>query len=426
MKTLTSLILIAGIGGAVAAEPFWIRTQDRAGNLELAGTFSNGIVSLQRASAVTERFVCWSNFYTTAGRAQARVDVGGPARFHRAVAFDLSGGRAGFTNFIAAYGELTTVAGSGGATRGNKWLPSYENGPATSAQLSRPHMAMGDDAGNVYISDKEAHGIRLVRPDGTIRTVAGTGVAGNGPDSATPGTQVALSNPNGLWARGDGTVYILDVDNAKVRKLAPDGTMTTLFVVPGGIPVGRGLWMNDEETLAYVSALTTVKKWTPGGGVVDYATGFTELGNLVVDPWGQLVVTDRGAHRVYRVSPDGTTATVIAGNGWTSGGGDGQSALATGLYRVRGVWFLPTGAYLLATDDGSQLWYVDTAGMIHLLLNGSTADSTHYGDGTWFYNPGQARVSKLRCVTLDKRGDILITENDTGYVRRVRFLPYGL
>ena len=81
--------------------------------------------------------------------------------------------------------------------------------------------------------------------------------------------------------------------------------------------------------------------------MVRLSTGFLELGNLVIDPWGSLVVTDRGANLVFRLAGDGTP-TAIAGSGAASGGGDGQPALQTGLAGVRGVWFLSTGGYLLA------------------------------------------------------------------------------
>ena len=114
----------------------------------------------------------------------------------------------GFTNLVYSYSTFSTVAGAGGATGSgvNKWSPSFEGGPATSALLSRPHIAMADRAGNIYIADKDAHGIRKVRPDGTIVTVAGINSAGNGPDAATPGTQVALNEPNGLFVLSNGTV----------------------------------------------------------------------------------------------------------------------------------------------------------------------------------------------------------------------------
>jgi secreted PhoX family phosphatase len=182
------------------------------------------------------------------------------------------------------------------------------------------------------------------------------------------------------------------------------------------------LWVSDDETLAYLCSDTTVKRWTTAGGVTDFATDFATLGNLVMDPAGRLVVTDRDGHRVYRLDAQGNR-TVIAGNGTTLGGGDGHLATSTALNEVRGVWFLPTGAFFVATHRGSQVWYVDTAGYIHLFLNG-IRNGVPTGDGTWFYDPFEARVSEVRAVTMDYDGNLIITENDIGFIRKVQFLPF--
>ena len=360
--------------------------------------------------------------FTTATVAEVSLVVTGVSTFYRALARDTASGGTGFTNLTLAYGLLTTIAGAGGIQDSNNWRPEFEGAPATNVFLSGPHIAMADRAGFIYIADKDSFGIRKILLDGSIITVAGINEAGNGPDDSRPATQVALNGANGLWVRAEGTVFILDTDNGKVRRLDTNGFMRTLFTVPGGILAGRGLWVSDDETRAYLSSLTVVKKWIPGQGVTDFSTGYTQLGNLVVDPSGNVVVTDRGAHRVYRLDSQGNR-TVIAGNGFPSGGGDGQLATNTGLNEVRGVWFLPSGAFFLCTHRGSQVWYVDTAGYINLFLNGSRSGS-HAGDGTWFYKPSELRVSECRAVTMDYEGNLLITENDIGFVRKVRFLPH--
>jgi streptogramin lyase len=316
---------------------------------------------------------------------------------------------------------LTTIAGAGGP-QANNWRPEFEGGPATAAVLSSPHIALADREGQVFIADKDSHGVRKIRVDGTIVTAAGVNAPGNGPDDLTPATQVALNQPNGLWVGSDGTVFILDLGNSKVRRLGRDGQLRTLFTVPDGILAGRGLWVSDDEQTAYVASNTAVKRWTPEQGVVNFATGFTSLGNLVVDPRGRVVVADRGGHRVYRLDSQGGR-TVIAGTGGTTGGGDGQSAILTALNEVRGVWFLPTGAFFLATHRGSQVWYVDTDGLIHLFLQGLRGGMPA-GNGTWFYAPSEPRVSECRAVTVDPEGNVLVTENDAGYVRKITFLPF--
>ena len=394
--------------------------------LGVAAAFTNGVCTVEQADALGGGWYPAKNVFTTNPVAEfALGEAGDSAGFCRAVARDLSGGRSGFVNLGQAYGVLTTIAGAGGTdVDDNEWREEFEGGPAVNALLSTPHMAMANQAGEVFIADKDAHAVRKITLNGAMVTVLGNNQPGDGPDTATPGPQVGLNAPNGLWVTPSGRVYVLDLGNGKVRRLGTDGMVVTLFSVPGGILAGRGLWVNDEETTVYVSSLTVVKKWTAAGGVVDFAAGFTELGNLTVDPKGSLVVTDRGAHSVWRISDDGGSRVRIAGNGTNTGGGDGQPATSTGLDGVRGVAFLPTGAFFVCTHRGSQVWYIDLDGTIHLFLNGHRND-THAGDGTWFYNPAEYRVSENRSVSVDWEGNLLIAENDRGYVRKVRFLPYA-
>ena len=392
----------------------------RDGSITITNTFTNGVCTLQRAGLVTGPYLpVWQAF---SGQSAIESQVA-PSGFYRACSVEFSPDAPGFTNLVQSYSTLSTVAGAGGATGSgvNKWSPAFEGQPATNVLLSRPHIAMADRAGNIYIADKDAHGIRKVRSDGTIVTVAGISSLGNGPDAATPGTQVALNEPNGLFVLSNGTVHILDLQNGKIRRLATNGILTTVVTQGSPIASGRGLWVSEDESLIYYAAGTVVKRWRSTDGLSDYSTGYAQLGNIAMDPAGRLVVTDRSANRVYRIETNGTK-TVIAGNGGTTGGGDGSLATATGLNQVRAVCFLPTGGFLVGTDAGGQVWYVDPAGTIRLFLHGDA--TAHAGDGPWFYAPGQPRVSKVKQITLDPEGNILIAEHDAGYIRKVRFLRY--
>ncbi len=320
-----------------------------------------------------------------------------------------------FETLVACYGILDTVAGLGTtSTKGyNGWDEDYEGGDALEAELSRPHMTMADSAGNLYIADKDAHAVRKVDTNGIITTIAGTGQAGDDGDAPGPGTERRLSSPNGLWAAADGTVYIHDMGNDKVRKLTTDGELTTLFETPDS-GTGRGLWVAQDESQAYVSCGSNIQSWTPAGGTETLASGFSSLGNLVLDPDGFVVATDRGGHTVTRIGADGSKER-IAGTGGTLGGGDGELALETGLSEVRGIWFHPLGGYFLATHSGGQIWYVDTDDIIHLFVDGDE-DHSHSGDGERFDTAGK-KISEPRAITMDAQGQILITENDHGYVR---------
>ena len=326
-----------------------------------------------------------------------------------------SSGIAEFNAVLNSYGELRTAAGRGMIKTGglNGWETFMEGGMAVDAELSRPHMTMADREGNLYIADKDAHAIRKVTPQGTIHTIAGTNEAGFNGDGL--GIEVQLDEPNGLFTFPDGTTYILDLGNSRIRKLSTSGVLTTIIHDLGGIVLGRGLWVSEDGSLIYYVSGSAIRKWTPAGGVTAFASGFTELGNIAVDPTdGNLVVTDRGTHTVSKVFPGGSRQ-VIAGNGGSTGGGDGSKALETALYGVRGICFGPNGGHYLATHEGGQVWYVDTGGYIHLLVDGDDND-THAGDGQDIKTPGR-KISEPRAVALAPNGDLLITENDYGYVR---------
>lgn len=414
-------------GSIYEAAPVEIVGVAPSGTLSWTNPLVPGICTIERSVAAPNG--PWQperNLFCLSNTASAQVLLSGSSLgFFRIHSLDVSATAGGFTNLINSYGMLETIAGVGlGQTDGvSYWQPYYEGYFAPYAALSRPHYAMADGAGNIYIADKNSHSILKVSPGEIVTTFAGNHVGGFNGEGPAPATSLQLNFPNGEWVRKDGTVYVLDTDNGRVRRVDTNGIMNTLFMATSdgsAVNVGRGLWVKDDETLAYFCAGTKVKKWTPSAGVKTLASGFVELGDLMVDPNGDVLVCDRGANLAYRITAAGV-ATAFAGNGSTNGGGDGFLATQTGLYGVRGIWPVPTGGYLLLTHDGCQLWYVDTGGTIRLLLNGAGA-RTHAGDGTYFYAPGP-RISEGRSVTMDYDGNIIVCESDWGYVRRIRFLP---
>jgi sugar lactone lactonase YvrE len=422
-RVLLGVVALCGWPCVSHSADFRLLSLDRAGTLTWANALVPGVCTVETAPSAAGPWQPVKNTYATNPFGFLTVPPTGRSAFYRVLSLDISATPAGYSNLCASYSTLRTIAGKGEISEDgfNAWEGRFEGGPATEVELSRPHMAMADDAGNVFIADKDSHAIRKVTPAGRIFTVAGMNEPGDDGDAPGPATQRHLAAPNGLWVRGDGTLYILDTDNDKVRKVDTNGVLSTLFEVKGGIEKGRGLWVSDNETVAYVAAGNAVKRWTPGGGVKTFEDGFNELGNLTVDFTERVVVTDRAENRVYRLSNDGKK-TVIAGNGDTSGGGDGALAKETALHGVRGVWFLPNSGYFLATHEGSQIWYVDTRGIIHLFLDG--ARNAHAGDGEDFKTLG-LKISEVRAITMDKQGNILITENDAGFIRRIDFLRQG-
>ena len=238
-------------------------------------------------------------------------------------------------------------------------------------------------------------------------------------------TECDLNSPNGLYAQKDGTLFILDLRNNKVRKVSTDGTIKTILTDKNGFGLGRGLWVSDDEKIIYYACSNEIRKWTSQSGKsVTYADGFSGLGNIVIDPKGDLVATDRSEHRVYRIQDDGTKKA-IAGSGQISGGVNGGKALEMALYGVRAVWFFADGSFLVGTHEGSQVWYIDTLGVINLFLDGMDDDDCFDGDGKNFMKPGK-KISEVRSVSMDYEGNVMIVENDQGHIRVVQIKETGI
>lgn len=118
-------------------------------------------------------------------------------------------------------GIITTVAGTGQAAY------SGDGGPGTEAAVHWPSAIELDARGNLYIAETRSHVVRRLAPDGTITTVAGTGDAGFSGDGG-PALQARLDQPYGLAIDDDGTIYVADRGNHRIRRIDPDGTIDTL------------------------------------------------------------------------------------------------------------------------------------------------------------------------------------------------------
>ena len=411
-----------------------IKHLDSSGRLAFTNAFPAGVITVETTGALTgltnQPWTIGRSYFTSNTTGSVTVPLSASNTFVKLLAVDISTNTPNhYTNLLNSYGILETVAGSGASsTDVSHWTPSFEGAWATNVSLSRPHIAFGDNKGNVLIVDQRSSSVLKVTPEGRLFTFAGTHTAGANGDTGWA-TNLHLNNPNGGWIGADDTFYILDTLNGKARKVDTNGWMTTFFTTaPMGD--GRAFWVKSDESLIYFGSgpteVTNLNKWTPTGGVSVVRTGFGDMGNIVGNELtGDLYISDRNAHRVYRFDTNGVL-TPIAGNGTQNdlpGGGDGGSALLTGLKFPRSVWFLPNGGYFIGEHDpGNRIWYVDPAGIIHRWMNGSSVNHFRVGDGQWFYaNPTTPKISRVRCVNTDPFGNLIITESNYGYVRRIRF-----
>jgi hypothetical protein len=413
--------------------PFGISAVGRDGIVAWSNASPAGVVSVFTATNILGPWLPGANYFTTNPVGQTQLRPASDTLFCRLLATDISTNTPRhYTNLLESYGILETVAGVGtNSADSSHWKAVFEGAWATNVDLSRPHISFGDSRGNVLIVDQRSSSVLKVTPEGRLYTYAGTHTAGNNGDGPGYATNLHLNNPNGGWLGTNDVLYVLDTDNAKVRRVSPDGIMTTLVTAPFPLGDGRALWVKSDESVAYFGAgatATNIYKWTRANGdVTSVRRDFSELGNILGDErTGDLYVSDRGANRVYRMSPSGVL-TPIAGNGTQSGGGEGFPALETGLIYPRCIAFLPNGGFFTCEHSpGNRIWYVDPAGIIHRWMNGNDVNNKRVGDGQWFYtDPNTAKVSRVRSVIPDCFGNLIITESNFGYVRRIRFQRMG-
>ncbi|MCP5197341.1 MAG: hypothetical protein H6974_11225 [Gammaproteobacteria bacterium] len=368
-------------------------------------------------------------------------------------------------------GIITTVAGNGALGF------SGDGGPATQAGLYYPDdVAVGPD-GSLYIADTYHHRIRRVGPDGIITTVAGNGASGFSGDGG-PATQASLHGPAGIAVAPDGSLYIADSGNRRVRWVRPDGTITTVAgsgqngydddgrpatqaklssikgvaVGPDGSLYIADTYKNRVCRVGLDGILTTVAGpsgyiWGSGGAGLSGDGGPATQARFNL-PWkitvgldGSLYIADYGNHRIRRVGPDGITTTV-AGTRLIYGiSGDGGPATQAALYHPQGVAVGPDDSLYLAdshnqrvrrigpalpgfngtdlamaTPDGRQLDRFNSEGR-HL----STVDTL---TGATRYTFGYDSTGWLTSIT-DADGQVTTIERDSDGQPTALVAPFG-
>lgn len=247
-----------------------------------------------------------------------------------------------------------------------------------------------DAAGNVYIADEGNHVVRKVTPDGTISTVAGNGSPGNTGDGG-PASQASLYSPLGLAIDAQGNLYIADYGSNVVREVAPSGVITTFAGNGGLVYAGDG----GPAINAFLNAPT----------------------GLAFDPAGNLYIVDRDNAAIRRVSVDGTINTV-AGDGLTTYSGDGGAATNASLFFPESVAVDSNNNIYIAESGSNRVRRVSSGGIIITIArNGSAGFS---GDG----GPAiRAAFNGTWGVALDAQGSLYISDANNGRIRVIPALP---
>lgn len=260
------------------------------------------------------------------------------------------------------------IAGGGGLTGA-----AAEGQPALTVRMSPTQIAL-DPAGNLLITDSNQHKVWRLAPNGTVRTVAGTGAAGFSGDGG-PAAGAQLSSPSGIAVDAQGNIFIGDAGNLRIRQVTPAGTITTRYGVGTGGTFGENLpaatsalgespnyLTFDSAGNLYFTGGGRVRRINPagviasvvnqtgasgfsgdGGPAADAALRFT--GGLAVDAAGSLFIADGGNGRIRRVQ--GGIVNTVAGNGQFRIPAEGIPGTAAWLGRPTGLRFDPSGRLLI-------------------------------------------------------------------------------
>ena len=290
-----------------------------------------------------------------------------------------------------------------------------DGGPSVNAHLYLPNAVALDPAGDLYIADTSWDRVRRIAPNGVITTFAGNGqYCNSSPPSCGdggPATAAALSTPYAVGADGAGNVYILEP--FQVRKVTPSGIISTFANFS---PIVAGFMAVDAAGTVYIALRNAVYQLSPGGVPIPVApqTKFINVGGLAVDRAGNLYIADFQTYLVQKVAADGTVTTV-AGNGKNNHSGDGGPALTTSVGAPFGLAVAADGTLFVSTDGVFVRKIAPDGNMTTIAGNGYEGFS---GDG------GSATLAMLDApgggMAIDQAGNLYLADVLNQAVRKLQ------
>ena len=354
---------------------------------------------------------------------------------------------------ITSGGVTYTLAGSAGKS-------GSLDASGTAAQFSSPASVAVDASGNVYVADAGNNSIRKITPGGMVSTFAGSAGAPGAADGT--GNAARFNNPSCIAVdRNSGIIYVADTGNFTIRKITPDGVVTTLagtakfqgsFDGTGGAaafynPSSLAL---DSTGNVYVTDSSTIRKITPDGVVTtvsgdpaggfgnadgtDIAARFNNPTGIAVDRNGNIYVSDTGNDTIRKISPNSigltgalkvTITPAVTGAQWQVDGGAWNDSgaivpgLAVGIHTiafcpVKNTWPSSRMITVVSGTTSATESYVLFAEQNVTTLAGS-AGVTGTSDGA----VSAAQFRSPNGITMDKIGNIYVADAANNTIRKI-------
>jgi sugar lactone lactonase YvrE len=280
---------------------------------------------------------------------------------------------------ISPKGEVTTLAGSDDV--------GYADGSVAEALFSTPTGIALDESGNVYVADSaemDPHPlhVRIVTPDGTVTTLAGSGQSGF---RDGVGIDAQFKVPAKVVVDTEGNVYVADINNHRIRLVRSDGTVSTLAGDP-----------KPGYAAGYADGLAAEAK-------------FNSPRSVAVDAKGNVYVADSGNHCIRVISPDGQVSTLAGAK--EPGYVDGQGSEAR--------FNFPAG---IATDADGNLYVADTANHSIRQVTPEGLVTTLAGNGESGSTDGLGAEAQLRSpegIAVDSGGNVYVADTGNHRIRKI-------
>lgn len=277
--------------------------------------------------------------------------------------------------------RLVRIAGGG---------DGMENVPATQARLDQPFGIDFDQAGNMYIAELKGGRVLKVDGKGILTIVGGTGRMADGGDGG-PARQATFNGMHSLAIGRDGTLYLADTWNHRVRKIDPAAGIVSAFA---GLP-GKKAYAGDDGPARNAKF----------GGIYCVALDFDRA---------RLLVTDLDNRRIRVVDLHSGKVALAAGNGQKGLPKDGDDAKTSPLVDPRAACFDRAGNIYILERGGHALRVVDPQGKIRTVVGGS-GKAGNTGDG------GDAKLATMngpKHLCVDLADNVIIADTANHVIRK--------
>jgi sugar lactone lactonase YvrE len=290
-------------------------------------------------------------------------------------------------NKVDPAGKLSVVAGTG--------IEGYsgDGGPATLAQLDAPSGLLIDTTGALVVADHHNGCMRRIDANGVINAIVGyCGRQGYNGDGKFPALKTKFDDPIGIVEDSTGTMFVADEQNARVRRVTPDGVVSTIL--------GGGKTPLPDAP----------------NGTLGTSIEMSHPSYLAFDPSGNLYVSDFLWNQVVRIDPQGRI-THIAGTGAAGFGGDGGPATSALLDFPTGLALDARGRLYIDDSFNNRIRMVDAQGRISTVVGGGPFG---FGTGSYSGDGGKATAATLNQpsgIALSSDGRLFIADQGNNVVR---------